>query len=131
MPDPVIRHLPTCRGVSTFTEQGRYGDTLTRCRGCHRFAVMPPGSDARTPEGARVSFPMPRPAVDTVTPERDHPPAVVAVIPVSPWCCPEHLGPVTWKGTGCPRCEDEHAARLLARNAKRLARRTKSAEAAA
>lgn len=119
MSDAVIHHLPDCRGVSIFAERGKYGDNLIRCRGCHRFAVVPP--DAVTPERAPAA---------TVTPERLDPRPVVilaAAAPLVGMVCREHLKPVSWKGTGCPECEAERVQAAGRVRRPRAERRTRAA----
>ncbi len=101
MTDRVIHHRDNCRGVELEPIRGRLGDDLVRCRGCGRFALAPM-----------------QPAA-TVTPERDDPPPVVVAVLTPPaasgWVCRLHSRPVSWRGTGCPECVAEHAARQRTR----------------
>lgn len=111
MSDPIV-HTSTCSGGTPYPDRGRLGDNLLRCPGCPRFVVLAV-----------------RPPVATETPERV--PGVVVlplVAPASPWCCRDHLRPVSWKGTGCPECEDERRAREAAGRVRkaRAERRTRA-----
>jgi uncharacterized Zn finger protein (UPF0148 family) len=36
--------------------------------------------------------------------------------------CPEHGAPVTWRGTGCPWCDHDHAERLEREQRRRQSR---------
>ena len=123
--DP-IHHRAQCSKREPFETVGKMGDALLRCRNCNRF-VMLDSARARAADRSPVApvAPVePRVVLEMPRPPRVRPAAVVAVVEPAPapapvavtlasrYRCGDHPEvPVTWKGTGCPECEAEHAAR--------------------
>ena len=120
--DP-IHHRAQCSKREPFETVGKMGDALLRCRNCNRF-VMLDSARARAAGRRPVAAVEPREVLPMPRPSRVRPAAVVAVVEPAPapapvavtlasrYRCGDHPEvPVTWKGTGCPECEHEHAAR--------------------
>lgn len=142
--DP-IKHRADCYRHEPYETTGALGDALIRCRSCARFVMLASLSHAAQRRGAqlaaarpvrpvesRVVLDMPRPARvrregAQRAPEPAPAPAPVAVTLASRYRCGDHPEvPVTWKGTGCPECEHEHAARQRDREHAARARRERA-----
>lgn len=121
-----IRHRADCRKVDLYETVGALGDMLLRCRSCHRFALL--GASSSTTPARPVAAPerpaeprevleMPRPPrVRRAAAQRAAEPAPAPVLLVRRWRCGNHpANAVTWRGTGCPECEEARAARQRAR----------------
>lgn len=135
MTAPRIFHEYDCTGPELFDTVGRRGDPIVRCRACGRFALASPKARPVAP----VAPVEPRPVLDMPRPSRVRPAAAVAVVEPAPapapvavtlasrYRCGGHPdAPVTWKGTGCPECEHEHAARQRDREHAAGARRERA-----
>ena len=110
-----IVHRHTCTAPLPYVTRGSQGDVLLKCGTCGRFDPLP------TPD-ATLSAPDAPPA-PTSTPL----PVVAVSVPqaiVGRYVCGLHTGvPVSWRGTGCRICADEHRARHSAKLEVRAARR--------
>lgn len=102
--DSVMRHKPGCTEPGNELVPGKSGDPMQRCTKCREWRVArlrdpKARRDALMAKMAAQIMPDAEPEPD---PEREaDTPAPI----VSQWVCREHLHPVTWKGTGCRKCD--------------------------
>lgn len=97
-----VNHTADCHSEDVRRVLGSMGDTLDRCAGCGRFAVVdaPPPGRVGADHGAAAGVPGASRYRCRVHPEQ----------------------PVTWRGTGCPDCHAEKVERAArCRRARRLA----------
>lgn len=122
-----IRHNHGCPGGPVFEAIGRHGDEIVQCPGCKRAAFLHAARRAESHKAqkarrkAAAANPTPAPA-----PATDEPPEAPTPDLPARYYCRTHGRPVTWKGTGCPECEHEHAARQRDREHAARARRERA-----
>ena len=125
-----IRHAPECRPTAAdyVKTRGGKGDLLLRCQSCRQFVVLAPAATRNTPRPTPEHTPKPAPATAPAVAAVDAPePAPEPAVAVARYRCGDHPEvPVTWKGTGCPECEHEHAARQRDREHAARARRERA-----
>lgn len=128
----MIHHELNCPKPGTELATGTKGDTMERCTYCRAWAPIgtAPHNQRRRTEPVqtrRATATTTRYTAPVAVVEATPAPAPVVVTLASRYRCGDHPEvPVTWKGTGCPECEHEHAARQRDREHAARARRERA-----
>lgn len=111
-----VKHKQECSHPPLTSARKPGGKMRVTCEGCARYITLEAGEPSHYWE---LPGAPPRTAPSATTPPPPPPPPAPVALG---YACREHYQPVSWRGTGCPKCDRERRDARRTRKARRAAR---------